>query len=373
MFKVVCNQKELTKALSETQKAVGVKTSMDILKNFYIEAFDDSVKIIGYNLEIGISSIINAEVIEKGKFLIEAKLFSNIIDKLPSENITLSIDGDKLKIECNKSKFSLAYSNADDFPSMPNVEESKSLELNSKIFKQMVKETIFATSQDQTKPILMGELFEIKDNKLTLVGIDGYRLAVSSSTLSTEIQDSKIIIPSKTLNNIISLISEDKTFRLGFNNTHAIFNLGNTTVVTRLLEGEFIDYKKLIKGDSNSTVKINRKDLLNSMDRISTLVYTEKNNLIKLNIRDNFMQLSSSHTIGNSTEEVEIELSGDYLDIAFNSRYFIEALKNMECEELSLNFTTNVNPCLMNPVFEEGSDKEYTHLLLPVRLSSSNY
>lgn len=375
MFKVICNQKELTKALSETQKAIGVKTSMDILKNFYIEAFDNSVKIVGYNLEIGISSIISANVIETGKLLIDAKLFSNIINKLPNEEITLQIDDKNLKIECGKSKFSIKCSNAEDFPLMPTVDESKSITLNSKIFKQMVKETAFATSQDLTKPILTGELLKIKDNKLTLVAIDGYRLAVSETSFSSDIDDTSMIIPAKTLNEIVSLISNKEEFTVGFNDSHIIFNIDGTTVVSRLLDGEFIDYNKLIKGEYTSIVTVNRKNLLNSIDRIS-LLCTEKNNLVKLNIRDNFIQLSSNTDAGNSTEEVSIELSGDYLDTAFNSRYLIEALKNMDCENLILNFTTDINPCIMNPITNEDDkeySKEYLHLLLPVRVSSSNY
>ena len=374
MFKVICNQKELMKALSESQKAVGVKTTMDILKNFYIEAFDNSIKVVGYNLEIGISSIVNANVIEKGKVSIEAKLFSNIINKLPNEEITLYLDGDSLKIECKKSKFSIKCSNAEEFPSIPTVDESKSITLNSKLFKEMVKETVFATSEDQTKPILTGELLKIKDNKLTLVAIDGYRLAVSETSLSSNVEDTNLIIPGKTLNDITSLVSNSEEFKMGFNDSHIIFNINKTTVVSRLLDGEFIDYSKLIKSEHASTVTVNRKELLDSVDRISLLSH-EKNNLIKLNIRDNFMQISSNNNAGDGTEEVSIELSGDYLDIAFNSRYFIDALKNMDCENLILNFSTNVNPCLMNPIAKDDKDnnKEYLYLLLPVRVSSSNY
>ena len=231
-----------------------------------------------------------------------------------------------------------------------------------------------ACSTKTTMPILECILLTATNNKLTLVAIDGYRLAVSKTSLSSNVEDTNLIIPGKTLNDITSLVSNSEEFKMGFNDSHIIFNINKTTVVSRLLDGEFIDYSKLIKSEHDSTVTVNRKELLDSVDRISLLSH-EKNNLIKLNIRDNFMQISSNNNAGDGTEEVSIELSGDYLDIAFNSRYFIDALKNMDCEKLILNFSTNVNPCLMNPIAKDDKDnnKEYLYLLLPVRVSSSNY
>ena len=370
MFKIICNQKELAKALTESQKAINQKTTMEILKNFYLEAFDNSLKVIGYNLEVSISSIIDVEVVENGKVLINSKLFSDIIKKLPEDKIEIFIESDELHINCNNSKFSLKYSKADDYPQLPEVSKEKSIQINPKLFKQMISETAFATSQDQTKPVLMGELLEIKDNNVNLVAIDGYRLAVSKNVISNDIENTSLIIPGKTLLDVSSLLNlEEDSFELGFNDKHAIFNLDKITVVSRLLDGQFIDYEKLITKEHNSTVTVNRESLSKCIERASILS-NDKNNLIKFNIRDNFMQLSSNSDYGNSVEEVPVKLVGEYLDIAFNSRYLMEAIRNLDCSELTLELTTNVNPCIIRPI-SDNEEKDYLYLLLPVRLSSN--
>lgn len=220
---------------------------------------------------------------------------------------------------------------------------------------------------DQTKPVLMGELLEIVDRNLNLVAIDGYRLAVKSCSVDSLTENIKVIIPGKTLIDVNSLLSGEDNVKVGFNEKNAIFIINDTKIITRLLEGDFIDYKKLLPREHNSRVKLNTKELLNSIERASLLSQSEKNNLIKLSIRDKVMAITSNTEKGNVYEEVEIDLDGDYLDIAFNSRYFIEGLKNIDNEEIFIEFTTNVNPCIIKPT----DDVNYIYLLLPVRISSN--
>ena len=231
----------------------------------------------------------------------------------------------------------------------------------------MIKQTVFAISDNKIKPILMGELLEIVDGNISLVAIDGYRLAVRSATVDNVSNNAKAIIPGKALTDVNSLLSTEEDIQLGFDDKNAIFIIEDTKIITRLLEGDFIDYKKLLPREYNSKVKLNTKELLNSIERASLLSQSEKNNLIKLSIRDNSMAITSNTDRGNVYEEVSLELEGDYLDIAFNSRYFIEGLKNIDSEEIFIEFTTNVNPCIIKP----ADEVKYTYLLLPVRISSN--
>ena len=187
----------------------------------------------------------------------------------------------------------------------------------------MIKQTVFAISQDQTKPILMGELLEIVDGDISLVAIDGYRLAVRSCKIDNITNNAKVIIPGKALNDVNSLLSSEEDVKVGFDEKNAIFIINDTKIITRLLEGDFIDYKKLLPREYNSKVKLKTKELLNSIERASLLSQSEKNNLIKLSIRDNVMAITSNTDKGNVYEEVNLELTGEYLDIAFNSRYFL--------------------------------------------------
>lgn len=372
MLKVICNQKDLAKAIGESQKAVSNKTTMDILKSFYIQAFNNSLKITGYDLEISIESMFDTNVIEEGETLINAKLFGEIIKKLPQCEIELSMKDDILTIICQNSKFELKCENAVDYPKIPTASNDNLIEINQGIFKQMINETVFATSQDQTKPVLTGELLEINNDTVSLVAIDGYRLSVSTNKLSNSAGDSKIVIPSKTLQGIASLLnSNEETFKFGFNEKHAMFIIGNTTIISRLLDGSFIEYKKLLPKEHNSLVTANRKELLSCIERASLLIASERNSLVKFEIRDNVLHIISNADYGNCNEEMSISLSGDYLDIAFNSRYLVEALKVIDTEEITLEFTTNVNPCIIKPVSKNMDIKDYTYLILPVRMSSN--
>ena len=187
----------------------------------------------------------------------------------------------------------------------------------------MIKQTVFAISQDQTKPVLMGELLEIVNGEVSLVAIDGYRLAVRSCSVENLNANAKVIIPGKTLNDVNSLLSTEEQVQIGFDDKNAIFMINETKIITRLLDGEFIEYKKLLPREHNTRIKLNTRSLLNSIERASLLSQSERNNLIKLSIRDNTLAITSNTEKGNVYEEVELELEGDYLDIAFNSRYLL--------------------------------------------------
>ena len=366
-MKIVCNQKILANKIAIAQKAINSKTPLDLLKGILLTSKDNQLKITGYDLEIGIETYTDIEVIEEGEIVVNSKLFGDIIRKLPDSFVEIETDNDNnVYINCVNSRFKIKGDSSKEFPQLPEVNENNIYEIPQDLLKNMIKQTVFAISQDQTKPILMGELLEMDNGNISLVAIDGYRLAVRSCSIDDASQNAKVIIPGKTLVDVNSLLSvEDATLKIGFDEKHAIFLINETKITTRLLEGDFIDYKKLLPREYSSKVKLKTKDLLNSIERASLLSQSEKNNLIKLSIRDNAMAITSNTTQGNVYEEVNLELEGDYLDIAFNSRYFIEGLKNIDSEEIYIEFTKDVNPCIIKP----ANDAKYIYLLLPVRIS----
>ncbi len=367
-MKIICNQKLLAHKVGICQKAINSKTTLEILKGLLISAKSDSLKLTGYDLEIGIETYTQAEVIEEGDIVVNARLFGDIIRKLPDTFVEIETDSDNnIYINCANSRFKIKGDSASEYPTLPQVKDEDLYSIPQDILRNMIKQTVFAISQDQTKPILMGELLEMENGNVSLVAIDGYRLAVKSCPVDNLANNAKVIIPGKTLTDLNSLLSSEDTIGIGFDDKNAIFVMNETKIVTRLLEGDFIDYKKLLPREYNSKVKLNTKELLNSIERASLLSQSEKNNLIKLSIRDNTMAITSNTDKGNVYEEVGLELEGEYLDIAFNSRYFLEGLKNIDSEHIYIEFTTNVNPCIIRP----ADEVKYIYLLLPVRISSN--
>jgi DNA polymerase-3 subunit beta len=367
-LKIICNQKLLAHKIGITQRAISSKTTLELLKGILISAKDNKLKLTGYDLEIGIETFVQSEIIEEGDIVVNSRLFGDIIRKLPDAFVEIESDLDNnVYINCLNSKFKIKGDSAIEYPILPEVEDDQTYTIAQDLLKNMIKQTSFATSNDQTKPILMGELLEVSDGDVSLVAIDGYRLAVRSSHVSSASRNAKLIIPGKSLNDVNSLLSNEEDVKIGFDDKNAIFMVQDTKIITRLLDGDFIDYKRLLPREFDTRIKLKTKELLYSIERASLLSQSEKNNLIKLSIREKLLVITSNTERGNVYEEVDLELEGDSLDIAFNSRYFIEGLKNIDSEEIFIEFTTNVNPCIIKPTDEV----QYTYLLLPVRISSN--
>ena len=263
-MKIICNQKLLANKIGIVQKAINSKTTLDLLKGVLIVTKQDEIILKGYDLEIGIESHVPAEVIQEGSIVINSKLFGDIIRKLPDSFVEIETDEDNnVYINCLNSKFKIKGDSAKEYPQIPDVNEDKLYSIPQDVLKSMIKQTVFATSQDQTKPILMGELLEIENGNINLVAIDGYRFAVRSCQVDNLIHEdlkAKIIIPGKTLIDVNSLLSSEEEVKVGFNEKNAIFIINDTKIVTRLLEGEFIDYKKLCPREYNSKIKLKTKD-----------------------------------------------------------------------------------------------------------------
>ena len=370
-MKFTCNQQTLTKALNTVSKAISNRTTLPILKGILLEAKTDGKLIMtASDLEISIQKETEAYVEEEGSIVVISKLFGDIIRKLPNEEISIeSNEENSVLIKTSSSEFTVVSFPVDEFPKIGEKEEIKDdLIFDKEIFKDMVRKTSFAASIDESKGILVGILTEIGKEKVSMVALDGFRLALANENM-TSAEENKFIISAKIMNEISKIISDDETdddIRILMGEKKAVFNIGTTEVILRLMEGEFIKYKEIIPKNNDINVIIGKSILLESIERASLLAKEGKNNLIKMTIKNNLLTITSRSEEGNVKEEIIMEKTGDDLEIGFNSKFIIDVLKAIDDEEISMNFKTGTSPCVVKPV--EGNSYEY--LILPVRIPS---
>lgn len=367
-MKCTCIQKNLNDAITIVQKAVSGKTTLPILKGIHLELKNNRLYLVGTDLSLGIETSIDAEVISEGSIVVSSKLLGEIIKKLPDSVVHLEVVDQQLIISALKSEFKLSGSDSTDFPTLPEKNGDLSFSMDKHVLKNMIRQTIFATSIDETRPILTGSLFEIENGQLSLVSIDGYRLALKSNTVQTP-HFYRAVIPSKTLSEVMKILSineEIEDVHLDCSDKHIFFEINQIKVASRLLEGEFIKYSQIIPKDHKSVVKLKTIELLDSIERASLLAREVKNSSIKMSIKDYQLIISSNVEIGSVREEMKIDLEGPELEIGFNPKYLIDALKVIDSDMIIMEFSTSVSPCIVKPMDMDN----YIYLVLPVRIAN---
>lgn len=361
----ICQKQKLQEGILIAQKAITGKSTMPILEGIYIHASKNQLTLVGSDMDVSIQTKVEADVLEEGSIVIDSKIFGEIIRKLPNSDIRIEIiENDTVQITCEKSVFNVVYMNAEEFPQLPKIDETKQIQVPQNILKNMIKSTSFAIAQDETRPILQGILFEIKDKNLNLVALDGYRLAIKSEYLDNDF-DLDIVIPGKTLNEVAKILEDSESLvNITFTNNHILFNLDDTKIISRLLDGKYVNYNSLLPQEHKLLVEVNRQELQNCIERASLMVKEGNSNLIKLNIKEDMMVITSNSQLGKVREEVAINLQGEGIEIAFNSRYLIDVLRSMEEEVVLLEMTSSVTPC----VIKAKNTNSYKYLVLPVRL-----
>lgn len=368
-MKFTCNQQVLSKAVNTVSKAITNRTTIPILKGILLKANNNKLTLTASDLDLSIEKVIDAHITEEGEIVAISKLFSEIIRKLPNEDITIELkEENNITIECSTSQFNIVCFPSEEFPSIGKIEEQSRITINRELFKDMIKKTSFAASLDESKGVITGVLMELEENSLNMVALDGFRMAVLKEEMNNN-EENKIIISSKIINEINKIISEseDENTEIILDNKKAVISLDETRIVLRLLEGEFIKYKDIIPKQCNTTVIINRSDFLESIERASLFAKEGKNNLVRLSINENNMIITSRSEEGNVKESIIITTEGENLDIGFNSKYLIDVLKVIDDESIRLEFNTAISPCLVKPI--EGNN--FTYLILPVRLNTN--
>jgi len=324
------------------------------------------LKLTGNDLEIGIECTVEADIREKGSIVLNSRMFGDIVRRLPDSDVLLEVkEKNTVVIECESSLFEIKGINPEGFPPLPTVERNNGIAISQKILKEMIRQTIFAVSVDENRPILTGSLFEYKSGRFSIVSIDGYRLALRRTTPENPVEDRSFVIPGKTLNEISKIIEpvDNELFIYAAGN-QILFDMGNCILVSRLLEGEYLNYMGIIPKEYETKITVNTKELLACFERASLVIVNEERRYpVNLDIRDDLMVIKTNTDIGNAREEIKIDMEGKKLEISFNPRYFIEALRTIENEQVSIEFTSSIGPCTIKPV--EGDS--FAYLILPIR------
>ena len=369
-MRVICEKEKILKGISSVINGVASKTTMPILEGILIQTNDNELKLTSYDLEIGIEYILEANVEEQGNTVVNATMFSEIIKRLPSTEIKFSInENNLLEIECEGSLYKLATMNPDEFPELPRINVDNSIEIKQTTLKNMIRKTIFAVSTEENRPIFTGCLFEVIDNKLNVVAVDGYRLAIKSNVLNEAANSFSSVIPGKTLNEVNKIISDSfDTVKIGISRNQALFEMENCKIVTRLLDGEFLKYSNTIPQNWETRVKVNKSNIQNCFERIllisASSIEKEKKYPVKINIEVGKVTISCANQTGDAKEEIFVDTEGKELEIGFNPRFFLDALKAIDDEEVYIEFGTNRSPCIIKPI----EDGDYIYMILPIKM-----
>jgi DNA polymerase-3 subunit beta len=364
-MKIVCSKVNLSEAINIVQKAVSAKSTLPILEGILLEA-GEKFKMTGNDLEIGIECYVEADIMKQGSIVLNSRMLGDIVRRLPDSEVMIEAkENNTVVIECDNSFFEIKGLAATGFPALPSVSLEDGFKISQKTIRDMIKQTIFAVSADENRPILTGSLVECRNNSITFVSIDGFRLAMRTSSSNSEIKEKNVVVPGKTLNEIAKIIQAVDDEMTVYTTTNQImFDLGNCKVISRLLEGEYLNYKSIIPQEHETKARVTTKELLASLERASLIITSEERRYpVKFNVSNDRIVITSNTDIGNVREEITIEMEGSDIDIAFNPRYFIDALRVIDEEKVDVFFTSSIGPCTIKPVKGEG----FAYLVLPIR------
>ena len=367
-MKIICTKSNLAKGVSIVSKAVPSKTTMPILECILIDATTDIIRLTANDMELGIQTEIEGEILDRGMIAIDARIFSEIVRKLPDNDIVIETDDNlQTTIVCEKAKFDIAGKPGEEFSYLPVIEKEDSIEISQFTLKEMIRQTIFSISDSESNKMMTGELFEIKDNVLRVISLDGHRISIRKMELKNEVSDKKLIVPGKTLIEISKILSGEveSLVNISYTNNHIVFEFDNTIVVSRLIEGEYFKIDQMLSSDYETKLKINKKEFLNCIDRATLLIKEGDKKPIIINIQDGVMELKIKSQIGSMNEEIEIEKEGKDLLIGFNPKFLIDALRVIDDEEVTLYLMNAKAPC-----FIRDDEESYIYLILPVNFNA---
>ena len=367
-MKLVCSKSNLLNGLQIVSKAVPNKTTMSILECIMVDASKGIITLTANDMDLGIETVIEGEIVEKGFIALEAKMFLDIVRKLPDSDITIETDAScKTLITCEKSKFTIIGKSGEDFSYLPVVEKENNIVISQFTLKEVVRQTIFSISDNDNNKLMTGELFEINGNQLRVVSLDGHRISIRKIELKEEYEPKKVIVPGKTLNEVSKILpgEADSLVNIYFTSNNIVFEFDNTTVVSRLIEGEYFRVDQMLSGDYETKLKVNKKELLNCIDRATLLVKEGDKKPIIINIVDSNMEIKINSILGSMNEEIDIEKQGKDIMIGFNPKFLIDALKVIDDEEIDLYMVNPKAPCyIKNP------EESYIYMILPVNFTT---
>ncbi len=364
-MKFTISAKELMGGVMSVIKALPVRTTMPILEGVFLEANDEGVLLKCSDLMLQKECLLPAAVEEEGKAIVPGKLFFEIVRKLPDAPAEIKLNIKSLDIACGRVNSSIQCIEFEEFPLMQFKGEPYTIRMDPSECRSIINQTVFATAQDDSKPILTGVLFEIGEN-ITVVATDAYQFAMRSVPLKEKIPARSMVVPSKTILEIARMTEEtENEIALTFTGTHVRLDVNHACLTARLLDGDYINYRQILPKEYKTRVLADRNELIESIDR-AQLMAREGNNNIVMKFHDNKLHITANSFVGKIDEQMDVQINGDDIDIAFNPKFCMNILKCMEEEKIYLDFTTSISPCVVKPAQGEG----YYYLIVPVRIYS---
>lgn len=370
-MKIICQKSDLVNSVNIVLKAVSGKSTMPILECIVIEAKEERIKLTANDMELGIETYVKGIVEDSGMIAINAKVFSEIIRKLPDNDITVSVDDRNMaSITCEKSKFTIAGRSAEEFPFLPQIEKSIAVTLSQFTLRELIRQTVFSISDNESNKIMTGELFEINDGVLRVVSLDGHRISIRKIELREVYEPVKVIVPGKTLLEISKILSGEMAdeVNLFFTERQILFEFGETIVLSRLIEGEYYRIDQMLSQDYETRITVNKKELLSCIDRATLLIKESEKKPIIIGVTEHNMELKINSSIGSMNEELDIAKEGKDILIGFNPKFLMDALRAIDDEEVMMYLTNPKAPC-----FIKDKAETYIYLILPVNFNAAAY
>ncbi|MGN0635734.1 MAG: DNA polymerase III subunit beta [Acutalibacteraceae bacterium] len=368
-MKFICNTSILADACQSVQRAVSTKTSIPAIEGIFIKALGSELVLTGYNLEMGITTSVPAKVEENGGIVINAKVLCEILRKLPDDSVCIESDERQVAvIRSGEMEYSLIGIAPDEYPELPSVSGVFPIVLQQDILKEMIRQTIFSVAVNENKVVHTGIKFEITQNEIKLIAVDGFRLAVRKEVIDYTGEDATFIVPAKSLSEVVKLFSseENDTVSMCVGKRHIVYEIGQYTVVSRLLDGEFLNYRSAIPNLVSTTVKVNTRKLIESIERTSLIITDKIKSPLRCYFDDNLIRISSTTALGTANDKIPAEITGAGVEIGFNNRFLLEALRVCDTDEVYLQLNGSVAPIVIVP--PEGD--RFLFLILPVRLKA---
>ncbi|WP_230398664.1 DNA polymerase III subunit beta [Novisyntrophococcus fermenticellae] len=367
-MKLVFAKGNLLKSVNIVMKAVPSKTTMPILECILIDASANIIKFTSNDMELGIETIVEGTIEERGIIALDAKIFSEIVRRLPDSYVTIETnDNFMVTITCENSKFNIPGKSGEDFSYLPMIEKNDCITISQFSLKEVIRQTIFSIAANENNKLMTGELFEIKNNILKVISLDGHRIAIRKIELNDSYEDKKVVVPGKTLNEISKILSgeiEDKV-NIFFTDNHVMFEFEQTKVVSRLIDGEYFRIDQMLSSDYETKVQINKREFLSCIDRATLLVKEGEKKPIIINIEDESMQLRIDSPMGSMKEDIHIEKEGKDIMIGFNPKFLMDALRVIDDDMISIYLVNPKAPC-----FIKNDEENYIYLILPINFNA---
>lgn len=364
---IICDKSKLIEGMNIVMKAIPGKTTMMILECVVIEVKDNQIKLIANDLQLGIETLIDGEIKQEGSVAVGAKVFFEIIRKLPSDNVSITVDEEyHMNISCGKAKFNIMAKATDEFPYLPNIVKDKNVNISQFTLKDIIRQTVFSISDNENAKVMTGELFEIHDSELKVVSLDGHRISIRKVKLNQSYDDVSVIIPGKTLIEISKIINGgmDDEVSIFFTDKHVLFEFEDTIVLSRLIEGEYYKIDKMLSTDYETKVIVNKREMLECIDRSTLLLKESDKKPVIIDVQDDYMKFAMNSAIGSMDEDIDASKEGKDILIGFNPRFLMDALRVIDEDEITMYMINPKAPC-----FIRDQEETYIYLILPVNFN----